>query len=181
MADPAFENSSRGDLAATGLVYDSAMNSSADKQLQNNLRGTESAKGLLGPDAGFEAGLGGGDKALSQAIQNKYAQVQGGRDRQFMHEQKNMANQMHFEKIQHASELVNREQQMNFEKALEKKRREQASKAARAGIVGQVLGIVGAVAGGVVGGMGTMGIGAAGGATAGYAAGSALGNSIGGA
>lgn len=172
MADPAFEGSTRGDLAATGLVYDNAMNSSADKQLQNNLRGTESAKGLLGPDAGFEAGLGGGDKALSQAIQNKYAQVQGGRDRQFMHEQKNMANQMHFEKVQHASELVNREQQMNFEKALEKKRREQASKAARAGIVGQVLGIVvGAVAGAYTGGAG---------AAAGYAAGNAAGQAIGG-
>lgn len=172
MADPNFGDSKRGDLEATGLVYDSAVNSSADKQLSNNLRGTESARGLLGPDANFEQGLGGQDKALSQAIQNKYSQVQGGRDRQFQHEQKNMANQMHFEKVQHASELVNQEQQMNFQKAIEKKKREQASKAARGALVGQVLGIVvGAVAGAYTGGAG---------AAAGYAAGNAAGSAIGG-
>lgn len=172
MADPNFGDSKRGDLEATGLVYDSAMNSSASNQLANNLRGTESARGLLGPDASFEQGLGGQDKALSQAITNKYSQVQGGRDRQFQNEQKNMSKQMDFEKAQHASELVNKEMGMNFEKAMEKKRRDQASRAARAGIVGQVLGIVvGAVAGYATGGAG---------AAAGYAAGNAAGSAIGG-
>ena len=170
MADPAFEGSKRGDLEATGLVFDNANNSSASQTLSDNLRGTEAARGLVQPDDNFEAGLGGGQGALSQAIKNKTMRVHAGRERQFQHEQKNMADQMHFEKLQHASELVNREQQMNVEKALEKKRREQASKAARAGIVGQVLGIVvGAVAGAYTGGAG---------AAAGYAAGNAAGTAI---
>lgn len=172
MADPAFEGSTRGDLAATGLVYDNAMNSSADSTLANNLRGTEGAQGLVHPDASFEQGLGGDQGALSQAIENKTQRIHAGRQQQFQHEQKRMADQMQFEKVQHASELVNQEQNMNFQKALEKRRREQASKAARAGIVGQVLGIVvGAVAGAYTGGAG---------AAAGYAAGNAAGQAIGG-
>ncbi len=171
MADPDFNDQKRGDLAATGLVYDSAMGSSNESHLANNLRGTETAKGLLGPDQKFESGLG-GDRALSEAIQNKYSRIQGGRDQQFKHEQKNMASQMHFEKLQHASEMVNQEQNMNFQKALEKKRRDKAAKAARGALVGQVLGIVGAaVAGYFTGGAG---------AAAGYAAGNAAGSAIGG-
>ncbi len=173
MANPDFHNSTRKDLANSGLVYDEAMGSSAQAELSNNLEGTESARGLLQPNQNFERGLGSAnpqDDGMSQAIQNKYMGKFNQEQDAFKNVQKLDAQKQSFDKVSQASQLVNQEMAMNFEKALEKEKRRRASKAARAGIVGNVLGIVvGAVAGYFTGGAG---------AAAGYAAGNAAGSAI---
>lgn len=177
MGIPSYEDSKRGDLEATGLLYDQAMGSSAEKMQKDQSRGTENLGGLVKPDENFEQGLGGGGH-VSEAIQQRSMQNYGHEQKALSFMQKQHAVDRHFQKLQTASDMVRQEMQMNYEKAMQKYAADQARKRARGGVISSVLGVVGAVAGAVVGVYTTGGTGSAGMAAAGYAGGSALGGAI---
>jgi hypothetical protein len=170
MGMPQYGTDTRKDLENTGLVYDQAMDTSASKELSNNLRGTESAQGLLKPDQGYNQGL--ASDPMSSAIQEKFQRQYATGARKLQHEEQHQSKAQYFDKLSHATELVQQEMQSNFQKRMEKYQQDQARKRARGAVVGQVLGVVGAVVAGIYSG-GT-------GAAAGYAAGNAAGNAIGG-
>lgn len=168
MTKPQYGDDTRADLANTGIVYDDAIGSSAGQQLSDNLRGTESARGLLKADDGFNKTL--AMDPMSGAIKQKFQNQYANKERAFKHEQAHEASAQHFDKLAQASELVQKEQQMNFQKRMEKFQQDKARKRARGAVVSQVLGVVGAVIGGIYSG-GTA-------AAAGYAGGVAVGNAI---
>lgn len=173
MGAPILGDDTRGDLANTGLVYDQAKSSSVAGNVANMQAGTGAAQGLLSPSTQFDRGL--GSDPMSSAIQQKYQQQYGVKSRIQQHAEKHQAESDHFQKLADTHKLVAEEQQMNYQKRLEKYQRDLAAKRARGAVVGQVLGVVGAVVGGIY----TMGAGAGAGAAAGYAVGSAIGGAVG--
>lgn len=178
MGVPQYGTDTRSDLANTGQVYDQANNSTSESTLASNNRGTEGAKGLLTPDAGFnqQAGM----TPMSEAIQSKFQRTYGVQNQALQHQEARQADAQYFDKVAHAQDMVTQEMKMNYQKRMEKYQQDLARKRARGAVVGQVLGVVGAVVGGVVAGVYSGGTAAAAGATAGYAGGQALGNAIGG-
>ncbi len=170
MGAPQYGEDTRADLESTGILFDQARSSSSAGNLANMNQGTQAAQGLLKPSTQFDKGL--GSDPMSSAIQQKYQQQYGVKSRMQQHADKHQAEADHFNKLEQTHRLVADEQQMNYNKRMEKYKREQAAKRARGAVVGQVLGVAGAVVAGIYSG-GT-------GAAAGYAAGSAVGGAIGG-
>lgn len=158
-----------GSIPNTQEVFDAANTGSADKRYQSAMSGTEAAKGLLGPDRGFEQSLGRGD-AMSTAIQQKQNRVQSLEDEQLKFAVKNKSDEARFNQLMSAQDLVGKEQAMNYQKAIARYKAKMISKAQRSALVGQMLGLVGAVGGGVAAGPGGAMAGMAAGQTVGTAA-----------
>lgn len=177
MDAPKFNDSSRADLSATGLLFDSAIGTSAAQMRKEQQRNSEPATGLLNPDDGFDKQLGG--PVTSTAIKQRSMQAYQGEKKALDFMQKQHSVDRHFQKLQTASDMVRQEMQMNYEKAMAKYAAQQARKRARGGVISAVLGTVGAVAGAVIGGAYTAGAGSGAGAAAGGAIGSAVGTGIG--
>lgn len=178
MSAPQYGTDTRGDLANTGILYDQAHGASSQSTLDANNRGTQSAQGLLTPDAQYNKQL--GSAPMSEAIQAKFQRQYGTQNQAQQHQESLQADAQYFDKVAHAQDMVTDEMKMNYQKRQEKYQQDLARKRARGAVVGQVLGVVGAVVGGVVAGAGSFGVGAVGGAAAGYAGGQALGNAVGG-
>lgn len=171
MGIPNYDQLNAGD-AATPITHDlmvNARNSSADSINRSTMAGTDSAKGLLGPDRGFENSLGRGD-AMSTAIQQKQGRAQSLADDQMKFNTKMKSQDAHFDQLMQAQAAVGQEQAQNYAKAMAAYKAKMAKKAARAALVGSVLGIAGAIGGGMAGGVG--------GAMAGQAAGQAAGQGL---
>ncbi len=107
---------------------------------------------------------------MGDAIRSKYTREYNQGAQAQRTDAKLEAGKQYFDKLSSVKMAVGQEQEMNYQKALEKWKADQRRKAARAGLVGNVLGIVsGAVAGYFTGGAGTL---------AGYQAGNAAGQAL---
>ena len=158
------------DLANTGGIFRDARDTSSQSTLAQNQQGTGAAKGLLTGADPLASSLGGQPNPMHDAIKAKYMGEYNQQNKALQTQQGLEAKTQYFEKLSKVKQAVGEEQEMNYQKALAKYKQDQARKAARAGLVGNVLGIVvGTVAGIYSGGAG---------AAAGYAAGNAAGNAI---
>lgn len=168
MGIPSYDEAGLSTPITQGLA-NSARAATADSIAKSTLSETEVAKGLLGPDRGFEQGLGRGD-AMSTAIQQKQGRAQSLADDQMKFNTKMKSQDAHFDQLMQAQAAVGQEQAQNYAKAMAAYKAKMAKKAARAALVGSVLGIAGAIGGGMAGGVG--------GAMAGQAAGQAAGQGL---
>lgn len=149
-----------------------ANSESSANRASNYNSGTETARGLLNRPDSFNAGLGGGDTAMSAAIRSKYAgNFERSVDRMSVSNLK-AASADHLKKLEVAAQMAGEEHRMNVEKEMARKKAAQMKSAMRGQLVGSVLGIVGGVAGAVYGGP----AGAMAGAQLGQGAGQAIGS-----
>lgn len=163
-------NHSEADLTDTRGLFRDAMATDSGTTLKQNMQGTEAAKGLLNAPDPIAAAQGGAPNPMHDAIKAKYTGAYNQEHQALQNTQSLEAKTQYFDKLSKVKQAVGEEQEMNYQKALAKYKQDQARKAARAGLVGNVLGIVvGAVAGAYTGGAG---------AAAGYAAGNAAGNAV---
>lgn len=163
-------NSAIGSTPITHGITDAAHKETNDSQFNSLMANTGQAQGLMAGD-NFDQSIG-MSTPMSAAISQRANKAAGLERAKLNHEMGEKAKDMHFQKVVQAEKLSGQEQNMNYQKALLKWKQKQASKAARAGLIGAVLGTGGAIAGAYYGG--------AGGAMAGQAAGSLVGNMSGG-
>jgi hypothetical protein len=158
---------------ATPITHDLAVQ--ARKETNSDvysslMGGTEAAKGLMRPD-NYGAGLA-MQNPMSAAIAQKTGRANAIEDQKLKFEMGQKAKDLHFQKLMQVEQAVSQEQNNNFQKALLKWKQKQASKSARAALVGSILGTGGAIAGAAFSG------GNPGAAMAGSAAGSAAGQAL---
>lgn len=150
------------DLASLDYNYDThkdvekfrtdAANSSPGLIAQNYNQDIPKAQGLIKSDERFNEGLGGADKAMLQAVQNKYKSQFAGDFSRIAQKNEMQAQGDQLRKLETATELANQELQMNMQKQALKYKMKQAKKAARGQLLGAVLGIAGAGVGAMYGG-----------------------------
>ncbi len=157
------------ELATRGLVTDTP------KGPQDYASGgIQAGRGLLEAKDNFNSGINYGDQAMSQAIKQKFGQKQQMGERRMAQEMRSAGQNDYLKKLQVVSQMADQEHQINVQKRILREKQEQAKKAARGAMVGQVLGIAGAVGGAMIPGAGAAG------AVAGYQVGNAAGNAVGG-
>lgn len=157
--------------SATPITHDLAVNArneTNDKVYGSLMSGTDQAKGLLASD-NYGANLG-MQNPMSAAIAQKAGRSVSLEDNKLKFEMGQKAKDLHFQKLMDVEKAVTQEQNNNYQKALMKWKQKQAAKAARAQLVGAVLGTAGAIAGGAYGGPGGAAAGNAAGNLAGQAA-----------
>lgn len=174
MGMPDYNAVNMGDRA-TPITHDLAVNArneTNDQVYGSLMGGTERAKGLL-PSSNLDTSLG-RVNPMTAAIAQRTNRATSLEDAKLKFEMGQKAKDLHFEKLMRAEQAVGQEQNMNYQKALAKWKQKQAAKAARAGLIGAVLGTGGAIAGAAIGGAPGAVIGQAGGSLVGSAAGGAF-------